>query len=495
MCTFEKPLLKPFFKHIAFLSLGIIYMLFQTQNAMVDSWYYSACVKFKNELLNSHHLLYNYFGYYWFSLLKAMDANIEAIYALNIMNAFASVTCLYLVYHCLIKLNVNTTAATWLSLFCGVSFGVMRYATDAETYILPIVFSLGSTLLFINHSKPSHLFFAGVLAAIAILFHQVQLWWSLAISVSFFIGKTKNYKGLFIFASPLLLVPLVYWIAFNNANYHLSFLQFVAGEFGKGNAGIDLSVKALLLTLINLFRTFLQVHGNILVLFKFYPLIASISFILFLIAAFLALKNLNFKTIKPLQLRPYKPVFLLAIFLQILFALISSGNAEFMVMLPFLLVLYFASAYQFQGFVFIRYLALSLLIWNLAFAIIPNAKLTISRVDTQVAFSEKYSMAYGLWKNKPLVENQLSYFNGFNKFNDQLLNPKNVTISLVDSLLKKGNTIYTDLPNTNKIFSRESMVEDNTIKKLIDHCAFVKCDSFINIYGKNYIYYIQKRMY
>ena len=194
-------------------------------------------------------------------------------------------------------------------------------------------------------------------------------------------------------------------------------------------------------------------------------------------------------------MRPYKPVFLLAIFLQILFALISSGNAEFMVMLPFLLVLYFASAYQFQGFVFFKYFTLSLLIWNLAFAIIPNAKLTISRVDTQVAFSEKYSRAYGLWKNKPLVENQLTYFNGFNEFNDQLLNTKNVSIPMVDSLLQKGNTIYTDLPNTNKTFSRESMLEDNTIKKLLDHFAFVKCDSFKNIYGKNYIYYIQKRMY
>jgi len=495
LCTFEKPLIKPFFKHIAFLSLGIIYMLFQTHNAMVDSWYYSACVKFNTELLNSHHLIYNYFGYYWFSLLRAINTNIEAIYALNLMNALASVTCLYLVCHCLIKLNVNSTNATWLSLFCGVSFGVMRYATDAETYILPIVFSLGSTLLFINHSKPIHLFFAGILAAVAILLHQVHLWWSLAILVSFFIGKTKNYKGLLLFSSPLLLVPIVYWFAFNNANYNFSFLQFVAGEFGKGNAGIDLSAKALLLTLINLFRTFLQVHGNIVIIFKSYPLIGSISLILVLIALFLAFKNLTIKTIKPLQMHPFKSVFLLAIILQILFALVSSGNAEFMVMLPFLGVLYFGSTYQLHDLVFIKYLTFSVLIWNLAFAIIPNARLNISQVEKQVTFSEKYSMAYGLWKNKPLVENQLTYFNGFNKFNNHLLNPKYVNTAIVDSLLQKGNTIYTDLPNTNKTFSRESMLEDNTIKKLIDQFAFVKCDSFINIYGKNYIYYIQKRVY
>ena len=462
---------------------------------MVDSWYYGACVKFKAELLNSHHLIYNYVGYYWFSLFRALDIKIEAIYALNIMNAVAAVLCLYLVYHCLIKLKVNAYNATGLSLFCGVSFGVMRYATDAETYILPIVFSLGSTLLFINHSKTRQLFFSGVLAAIAILFHQIQLWWTLAILVSFLIGKNKNYKNLLIFASPLLLVPLMYWLAFNNANSNLPFLQFVAGEFGKGNAGIDLSVKAFLLTLINLFRTFLQVHGNIVLLLKSYTFIESISIGVFLITLFLAVKNLNLKTIKTLQLQPYKSVFLLAILLQILFAFISSGNAEFMVMLPFLMVLYFASAYQYKDLVFIRYLSTAVLIWNLAFAIIPNAMLNINRVDKQVEFSEKYTMAYGLWKNKPLVENQLTYFNGFYKFNNQLLTPKNVDITLVDSLLQKGNTIYTDLPNANKTFSRESIVEGHTIKKIIEHCTFVKCDSFNNIYGKNYIYYIQKRMY
>src|SRR6185369_4699649 len=107
------------------------------------------CVKYHQELLNSNHLLYNYFGTYWFYLLKSVNPNIEAIVALNLMNAFAATVCLFLLYACLLKLKNEKGTAFWLSLFCGVSFGFMRYATDAETYILPLMFSLTATYFFI----------------------------------------------------------------------------------------------------------------------------------------------------------------------------------------------------------------------------------------------------------------------------------------------------------------------------------------------------------
>lgn len=473
--------------------MGLIYIIFQTQNAMVDSWYYSACVKFKSELFNSHHLIYNYLGYYWFSLLKIFLPNVEAIVALNLMNAIAAITCLYLINSCLLKLKVNSTNALWLSLFCGVSFGFMRYATDAETYILPIVFSLASTQLFINPKNSTPLFFSGLLGALSIMFHQVHIWWTLSMFISLLVSKPFNFRKILAFSLPLLSIPMVYWLVFNNSHKTTGFIQFLLGEYSKGNAGIDLSLKALLLTCINLLRTFFQIHGNIVVLFKSYWLPLSVSIISIFIVLLFGIKKQNFKSIIPIEKTAHKTLFLLAFLLHFLFAFISSGNAEFMVMLPFLLVLYVASTYQINQLVFLKNLTISLLIWNLTVAIIPNSFLNINRVDKQVAISLDHQNHYTLWRNKPLVENQITYKMGFSNTYNTLLSLKLIDTQIIDSILLKYQIIYTDLPNTNGILSREKIISGENELKLLLNYQLNKCDSFDNFYGKNYIYSIQKR--
>lgn len=460
---------------------------------MIDSWYYSACVKFKSELFNSHHLVYNYFGYYWFSLLKSFIPNIEAIVALNLMNAITAIICLYLIHNCLLKLKINSTIALWLSLFCGVSFGFMRYATDAETYILPIAFSLGSTLLFINPKNNVQLFISGVLAALSILLHQVHIWWTLAMLISLLSSKPFEFKKILRFSIPLLSIPIVYWLVYYYSSQPSSFIKFITGEYSRGNAGIDLSLKAILLTLINLFRTFIQIHGNIIVLFKSYSFIMGLSLAIALTIFIVGIRKQNFKTLVQIEKNAFKTLFLVAFVLHLLFALISSGNAEFMVMLPFLSVLYISSTYHLNNFIFIKYLTISLFIWNLSMAIIPSAFLNINRVDKQVEISIKQKNTFTIWRNKPLVENQITYQTGFSNKTSHLLSLKSINTNIIDSLLLDQKVIYTDLPNTNNAISREKIVISDVGTNLLLKYQVNKYDSFDNIYGKNYIFTIQKR--
>lgn len=473
--------------------MGLIYLIFQTQNAMVDSWYYAACVKFNTEIFNSHHLLYNLAGYYWFNLLKAASPSIEAIAVLNVLNALAATACLYLVYYCLLKLKSNQTNAVWLSVFCGVSFGFMRYATDAETYILPIAFSLASTYFFIKENSPYKLILSGIFASIAILFHQVHLWWSLAIACGIISSKPFNIKGFLAFSGPLLLVPLVYWIVFKQSVLNTTFLEFITGEYSKGNAGIDLSFKAFQLTIINILRSFFQVHGNILLITKHFLSFVIISLMVVLFLSFKGFSTLKFKFNVLSNNKHSQFVFKMAIFFHILFAFFSSGNAEFMVMLPFLLVLWLASAFQSENLPAIKYFTLALFIWNFSFAILPNATLNLTMVEKQSTISIQNENAYTLWQNKPLVENNITYKKGFKYTNQRFLDHKKITKNTLDSLLEYKVMIYTDLPNSNKVYDREKWVSKSNNSDLISNYLLKRCDSFDNIYGKNYIYTIQKR--
>jgi hypothetical protein len=463
---------------------------------MVDSWYYASCVKYHKELANSHHLLYNYFGFYWFSLLKTVHPASEAINALNLMNALAATGCIFVLYACLLKLEATKQTAFWLSLFCGASYGFMRYATDAETYILPLLFSLISTYFFIDPKNDRKLMLAGAFAAMAVLTHQLQIWWTLAAFIYLFTLKPLRFQRVFAFVFPLLLIPIVYYLVFHAASDNsISFLQFIGGEYLKGKAGMDISMKSILLTSVNIVRTFIQVHGNIIHMsgqYVYFSIFIALVCVSMIVALFT-------NGIKPIairvneKMRAYKTFFLLALSLHLMFAFISSGNAEFMVMLPFLLVMYLAAGYHFHQLRPVKILALLMLVWNLSTAIIPGAYFNINKVDRQVAIVEKDTDAVFLWKNKPLVENICTYQNGFNR-HPHFINPESLKSGALDSLLTKKLSIYSDMPNSSTGYSRESLLSEYDALKIPVRYRLKTIDSFENIYGNNYIYLIQKRV-
>jgi hypothetical protein len=476
-----------------FLIPGLVYLLFPTQNANIDSWYYAACVKHNHELINSHHLLYNLIGRGWYVLLKFFNADLEAFQALNRMNAIAATLCLLIFYQILLLLGKERKSALWLSLLCGVSFGFMRYSTDAETYILPLLFSLVSTYFFLKESMKYNLLWSALFSVIAILIHQLHICWAFAMVLSLVFTKPFSLRSFLTFSIPLLLIPLVYYIAYLQSGTLFSFWQFIIGEYGKGNASLDVSIKSLGLTLINLVRSFIQVHGQIADLFLNYPVLYSLIFI-----GLLTLKVCLFKTGKlknsinrRAEKNRFSSLFFLAFIIHLIFAFLSSGNAEFMVMLPFLLVLYLASKYSFSNF---SVLALTILIfaWNMTTAIIPARILDLNRVDRQVEFTLRHPEAYFVWKHKPLVENIITYKKGFGN-NSRFIRLNSGNIDLIDSLVKTKAAVYTDYCNPVTAFSREAFLTENGY--LLGHFQLTEKNTWENIYGENHIYLISKKGY
>lgn len=477
--------------YYCFLILGLVYLLFPTQNANIDSWYYAACVKHNHELINSHHLLYNLIGRGWYNFLSFFLNDIEAINALNRMNAIAATLILFVFYHILLLLSKETKQALWLSLFCGVSFGFMRYATDAETYILPLLFSLVSTYFFMRENMKYHLLWSALFSVIAILIHQLHLWWALAMAASLLLRKPFSLKSFLRFSLLFLLVPLVYYVAYLGSGSGFSFWGFIIGEYGKGNAGLDISLKSLGLTFINLIRSFIQVHGQIFDIFRSNPYIYSIiaTFLLGLKIYFLKTGKLRARISRLPTKSLFSGLFLLSFVFHLLFAFVSSGNAEFMVMLPFLLVLYLASKYSFSNSSVIT-LAILIFVWNMATAIIPTRISDLNRVDRQVEFTLQHPDDYFVWKHKPLVENIITYKNGFgNQFAFIPLTEE--SLSVIDLVVSNKANVYTDYCNPVTAFSRESFLTENGY--LLGHFRLIEKNTWENINGENHIYLISKK--
>jgi hypothetical protein len=480
------------FPYLHIIALGIIYLAFPTQNANIDSWFYAASVRHQQELFYSHHLLYNSIGSAWHRLLQLAIPHIEAIHSLQLMNAVAATLCLLVFRSILLRIGTEHRQTIWLTVLCGVSFGVIRYATDAETYILPLLFSLLSTYYFIKQSSIANLLWSSLFAVMAILIHQLHLWWAIAMVLTLMFRKPFNLKAFILFSCPFVLVPLVYYMAFRQLDFPGDFWQFLTGEYSKGNASIHASLKGLGLTLVNFLRSFIQIHGQIFYLAGRYA-IASLTVLLLLVGIILyAYKNRGFnpRLVKLEYKKPYRNLFILAFLFHFGFAFLSSGNAEFMVMLPFLTVLILVSTYRIQSLLAIQVLCLLMFVWNMSTAIVPSRFCHLNNVDKQVDFTLKHPDNYFLWQHKPLIENIITYKIGFGhtykfiRFDDK-------TQVFMDSLIIQGIPVYTDFTNPGTKFSREQIM--NAPNNIQGRYLFEPQDTWQNIYGENHIYLILKK--
>ncbi|MES2619169.1 MAG: hypothetical protein V4613_14930 [Bacteroidota bacterium] len=488
-------LLKPSLHHIVFLFLGLCYLTFPNNNAAIDSWYYAACVKHGEELINSHHLLYNIIGKGWYSVLLMFNPACHALQALNSMNAIAGTACLFICFATLKQLGTEKNSAFLLTLIAGASYGFMRFTTDAETYILPLFLSLASTYYLAKGLTLRNSLISGLLACCAILVHELHIWWALAILV--FLCRQKPFKWQLVlcYSLPFLLTPIAYLIAYQSLHHpSYTFYQFILGEYGKSNASLSLSLAGALLTIVNAIRSFVQIHGQFLHLFKHYglylvlPVVIAIAFAL---KGFIALKRIGIG-IRSNSALSFSGLFLMAFLLHLMFAFLSSGNAEFMVMLPFLFILYAGSRYTQINLIALKLFFCALFIWNLTLGILPHSLLIIEKADTQTRFEKQHPSAVFLWANKPLVENVMTYQMGFS-YHGTYIKPQLDLTHTIDSFLIAGKRVYTDMNNNRTRFSREALLRNWDATEIVNTYQLIPLDSFNTIYGKNYVLEIVKK--
>ncbi|MFN0201730.1 MAG: hypothetical protein ACKVTZ_09430 [Bacteroidia bacterium] len=461
----------------------LIYLLFPTHNSTLDAWQYAADIRHGNDLFSPHHLLYNAMGFVVYQLLQGLGIKCSALAMMKALNALFSVGILAIWAEIWKKSGKSTQEIMAYLFVAGATFGLWRFATENENYIVPIFFSsLGSFFAFANLQtnapfQNKNILLSSFWAAVACLFHQIHFWWWLGLAIGYlykgiscsFPTKTLVQKAA-LYLLPAFLVPITYLLVVytQTGNYDLSSLmRFVLHDFYTGNVTMTFGFKHLLMTGINFTRSFIQLHGIMLQQFhsSFLWALPAVVFVGIGLYLFSFLPSIS-----PISsLNNYGKTHLLIAILHFLFAIYSVGNAEFMVMLPLLLLFLISLKWQIP-LKPLYLLGISLFVWNFSYGIFPNYYWefqTDAKWDKQML--ENPQNLYVLC-NRPNVENRLYYHTGQirvpNLVNSaNILHFKGQTDSLlrkkIDSTFSASGKVFTNALHYQPTWSREKiMMED-----------------------------------
>lgn len=470
---------------IVFIIILIIYFLFPNNNLSVDSLGYGCSVKYGVDLFSAHHLLYNYINYLIYNVVHAIFPSIDALRLMQFTNALFAVLCLIFLRRIILKQTNDTYKANIWTFFVGVSFGVMRFAVEAETYIMPIFFSLVSSSFYLRYLKDKkiiNIILSGVFVSIACLFHQIHIFWGIGL----FIGllATNKIKPLFVYSVTTLLVPFVYILVmifylkidFSAANL----MRFLGEYYYSNNANTEFGLINFIVTPITFFRTFFQVHGIVIDVLRLMPVFYFIiPVVLCFIILFIvkAAKSIDFRKTKYKEY-PFEFTHLFIFILQFSFAFYSHGNSEFMVMLPFLIPLFVPAFMEFD-IKAIKYLGLAMLIWNFFFAIFPNNYFDYQNNKALLKIIKDNPDKVFILKERNIVVNQYYYEIGTEEY-DRLVDNQNM--EAIKKLTKDEKVIYTDVLTKHVPFNRANVTSPSDDNNLIFKRHITKIDSDLGEY-------------
>jgi hypothetical protein len=462
------------------LLLAIIYLWLPNNNHLADSYSYGAGVKYGVELFQAHHLLYTWINYIFFNTVSAL-VNVDALHLMQIINSTIAILCLLLLNRILVLQQVDRTKAEWLTLAVGCSFGIIRFAVEAEVYIFPIFFSLLSSYFFLKYIKKEHWlysFLSGLFATIACLFHQIHLFWGIGLFVGWMLtGKVKN-ALLYLSSTPLVLIGYSLVIVFYEKTNltPTSLFHYLANYYYSDAADVSLGLKDILISAITLFRTFYQVHGLV---YEMFAKFIIPSILVSIVTVFFAIKGLLafFKTPQRLKLSFKKKIFeqthLVILILQFSFACYSHGNSEFMVMLPVLIAMLII-LFENMSLRFIQYLTLSMIIWNLYMGLLPNHYLDYYNNGKVAQLLHDNPLKIIVIDDRTVLVN--TYFYRYGKSE----NPNIVQIDdrkKINKIIDSNTLVWTGMLSRKEIYNRVNFTREkpSVNLKFVRHILPVKC--------------------
>jgi hypothetical protein len=413
---------KPICVYLVIVGYTLVYLMLPTSNSDIDAYNYAANVKWVHDLFFPHHLLYNFFHHAINATIYPADGPHNTLAAMKRVNAlFAGLT--LLAVHALTKKTTilsNHSAGNFSSLsvvvFVGSSFGFMRYATENETYIIPLFWSVLASYWYVQYisgNRKVYLLVSGIFCTMACLFHQLHALWYAGL---FFATLTrKKYHGdIWLFILPSLLLPISYYLAFKLGQHDFSrarnVFEFALYEYFYGAANTSFGISNLVFGIISFVRSFIQVHGIIAILTSNYPVLYILPIAQVILA--LVVFRKFFKLM--LQLKApnfHSKAFLIVFALHFAFAIFSDGNKEFMVMLPLLGVFILIWSLNLPvKLVFIT--GFSMLVWNLSFGLLPNHLIDWYNHKSTLEFVKSDSNAVFILSDAVLIQNMIYYQSG-----------------------------------------------------------------------------------
>jgi hypothetical protein len=477
-----------------------LYLFFPSGLSTTDAWYSAASIKHSGEIFHPHHLLYNLLGSVFCWLPS--KAGIEIIASLKVMNALFAFFTLIAVQRILCLIKLAERQVIIITCLTGFSFSIVRYATENETYIVPLFFALIASLNYLKYTatgKKRYAFYAGLLAAMSVLFHQTYIFWWLGLSIGFIIEKRKKPAVIYILIS--LIAPAVYLFVIQSIEGGLSWKGisgFILGAFNE-NARLGLTGKGIILSFINLIRSFIQLHGYIFNLVKENMLfiVPGIVSLIFVFLAFLKFPERNKINI----FYRFATIHIIILALQYIFAMFSSGNAEFMVMIPvliFILVPYYAINFE----KFLLRIMIAMAVWNISYGLIPlhfKSKAPEQFLCDQISAKKNIIIV----ASDDQLLKSMNYYRTGNINNSTIYkSPAILDIigrgsgtleAVIDSALNEGMEIYTNCLD-NEAISRSSIMEGTSNKDFFRKYETILTRSWILPAGTRSIYRVERKL-
>jgi len=428
-----------------------------------DGWGY-ACEILKGDLFAPHHILYKPMLWGLWKSFSFIGINSNPIQFFSAINLIFGGLCLSAFYSILQLLGNSKVLNLWLLILVSFTFGFIRYSGENETYIIPLFFSLWGTYFRFNECYWKSM----LLMSLAVLFHQIHIFWLLALLVP---QKKNQIHVKYLLTSTLILVGfyITYAILHNKVWYLLPF-----SDVQSGYVDVTPGIMNFIMTPISFVRTFMQIHGNIVLILFDFPIgilsWISLGLILFLVYANMQEISWTCQRI-PNQLKGIwadlsNPIGI-AFLLHFLFAFYSVGNAEFMVMLPFLFILWQYNRIAYIPLKLTHSLAVVLGLWNLAFWIIPGKFIEFEKFPSKLQQICRYienhpqqnSINVYVGSNHVVFSNFWEY-QTINGHNHKQVNHPLEFLSLEKFELennKKGKLYFTDEFSHSNGFNRKSI--------------------------------------
>jgi len=434
----QKQISKRYWIPLLTIAFTILYLAFPTNNSSADAYYYAASVKYDGELFHPHHLLYNVTFRFFFNLPFLNNEEIDILQGMKMVNSFIGGLCLFLFSLLLKRTGRSIKEIFGIILLTGSSFVVMRYSSENEVYLFPLAFSLSASVIYQDYLKSrslTRLLISGLLVSFAVLYHQIGVFWWLGLFVGLIIFR-HPWKSKLVFVTTAIPVILIY-----------SIVTFKLPEFEKSITGVFRFVlrdyltsgfdkipgwENLFFTPVNLIRCFVQIHGYIfrMVGENILWIIPGLVSMLLIGAVFVRKGFLIGKT--ELMNRSFFITHLLILILYIVFAFFAEGNAEFMVMIPFLGFLILFSKIKIRNISMVLF-AVALLVWNVSYGLIPSNSFNFTDYVMIESWIKKTPDATFVLKSDQQVISRLYYQSG-GEFYPQI-------IKSPSSLIRRGGNV------------------------------------------------------
>ena len=163
---------------ILFSLTAVIYLLFPTRVYYWDGIVFAQAIedasRLSPSLVHPNHLIYNFAGYIFYKLLRALGADIRALTALQILNSLLSALCAGVLFSILSSMLRSFYLSICLALLFAFSATWWKFSTDANAYIPSVLFLLISFYLVLPGKKPRPLLTAFTFF-LSMAFHQLAV--------------------------------------------------------------------------------------------------------------------------------------------------------------------------------------------------------------------------------------------------------------------------------------------------------------------------------